>query len=236
MATSGSTDYNETTAEIIKDALLEISVIAVDDDIDAPTFALAQRKLNRMIKAWEADGVNLWREAEGSLTLVANKQSYTFGNSGDVSYRPLRFSSIRYRNSSGTDLPMGPFMSREDYFNLPGKSVTGVPTQFYYDPGLNQGTLYVWPVPSSVTTETLQYTYSRTVEDMDNNADNPDYPQEWLEALVLGLASSLQPSFFPDNVTQYAALKDRAMQAYERAYMWDRETASVNFIACGYDG
>jgi hypothetical protein len=237
MATSGSTNYSETTTSIIKDALLEIGAVSVDDVVDAPMHAHALRKLNRMIKAWQAKGFNLWRDTEGSVALVADQASYTFGGSTpDVSYRPLRISSIRYRSATGVDRPIVPIMARQDYFDLPEKSASGTPTSFYYDPGLSQGTLYIWPVPSTVTTETLKITYSRSFEDFDNNADEPDLPQEWLDAIVLGLAAEMCAPLYPGNQALLADTKVRAMTALEEASMFDRETASITFIPCGSDG
>ena len=237
MATSGSIDYNETLSSIVKDALLEINAISADDTPGAPIFAHAQRKLNRILKSWQAAGFNLWRDTEGSITLVASQASYTMGGtSPDVSYRPLRISSIRYRDANSKDRPLTPILSRQEYFDLPEKSASGVPTSFYYDPGRDQGTLYIWPVPSSVTIETLKLTYSRTFEDMDANANNPDIPQEWLHALVLTLAAEMCTPVFPDSPQLLATTKARAEAAVEEARMWDRETASIHFVPCGYNG
>lgn len=230
MATSGSTDYSETRSSIIKDALIEIGAHDVSETVDAETGAYAARKLNRMLKAWQADGINLWRLSEGNVALVASQASYTMGGTGspDVAYRPLRIHEVRYRDANGTDRPMVQ-LSRSDYFDLPEKTSTGSPTSYYYDPGRGQGTLYIWPVPASVTTESLRWTYDRSIEDMDAAANEPDVPQEWYDAVVLNLAASLAGPTFPTEPGLQQIIEARAQRALDRAMYFDRETASVSF-------
>ena len=231
MSTSGSVDYSETTATIIKDAFIEIGAVDVSEAVEAESAAWAKRKLNRILKRFQAAGANLWRATEGSVTLVVAKQSYTMGGTTpDVSFRPLTVSSVRYRDANGIDRPLTPIMARQQYFDLPKKDTVGVPTSFYYDPGRNQGQLFVWPVIGSVTTETLKVTYQRTIEDMDGNADNPDLPQEWFDAIVLGLAAEICGGLFPGNTQLLIDVRARAGEALETAQGFDRETASVYFM------
>ena len=151
----------------------------------------------------------------------------------------VKFQTHIFEAESLPHAPNPPYFSdetRQEYFDLPDKATAGQPTSFYYDPGRDQGRLYLWPVLGSVTTETLQITYQRTVEDMDVNADDPDYPQEWYEAIVLGLAASLHASQFPQDVAGRAEITARANAAYQSVYFFDRETASVTFVPCGWNG
>ena len=53
-------------------------------------------------------------------------------------------------------------------------------------------TVSVYPVPDNSTDVIhLQATYK--LQDLDGSDDNPDFPEEWLNALVYGLAYQLAP-------------------------------------------
>lgn len=231
MATSGSTDYSETKASIIKDAYIGIGAVDPTDSVEAEQFQYASRLLNRRIKAWQKMGYNLFRAAEGSLTLVSGQASYQLGGSGSPAFanRPLRITEARYRNSVGNDLPMTE-IAREDYFTLPQKTSSGTPTNWYYDPQRSEGTLYVWPVPTTSTANTLRFTYQRDFEDFDNNADEPDLPQEWYDAIVKDLSAELCPGIFPTEPGLTQLHKSLAAEALDSALSFDRETAPVRFM------
>ena len=235
MATSGSTNYSETEAGIIRDAYIGIGAIdPTDSGVEAEQYEYASRVLNRLIKSWQKRGYNLWRTEEGSVTLVAAQAAYTMGGAGspDFAARPVRISEVRYRSSSSIDLPMTE-IAREDYFQLPNKASTGTPTNWYYDPSRSQGTLYVWPVPTTTTANTLRFTYQRAFEDFDENSDEPDLPQEWYDAIVKSLGAELCPGIFPTEPGLTQLHSQRATEAVETALMFDRETAPLRFMHDG---
>jgi len=230
LATSGSTDFNDTSRLIVRDALASIGGLQPGETPEHELSEYAMRQLNRMIKAWQAKGYNLWRATEGEITLVAGQQSYTMGGSApDFASRPLRIEHMRYEDSSGTETPRIMPMSREEYFALPNKDSNGVPTQFYYDPQLTQGRLYIWQVPSTVNGEKIKFTYQRSIEDFDAATDNPDFPQEWLDALVKNLAFQLAPTVYPGQPQIAIAAKAIAEEALTMAEDFDREWGCVYF-------
>lgn len=231
MATSGSIDYAESTENIIKDALSSIGALEPGETPEHEIFVYSRRQLNRLVKAWMAKGYTLWRATAGEITLVASQQSYTMGGSGspDFSVRPLRIENMRFVQSNGTESPIMSSMSREDYLSLPEKDSAGTSTQYYYDPQLTQGVLYIWPVLASVNGEKIKFTYQRTFEDFDANADEPDFPQEWYDAIVKNLAAQLAPTLYPGQpgITQQA--KALARESLDEALSFDREYTEVCF-------
>jgi hypothetical protein len=112
-------------------------------------------------------------------------------------------------------------MSRQQYVDMPQKTSTGVPTQYYVDRQRTATTMYVWPVPSAVTTETIQYTYQRVIEDIDAQGNELDIPQELFETVGYGLADRLLDTYElkKDSVRRRAAL------LYQTALDGDRESA-----------
>lgn len=148
--------------------------------------------------------------------------------------RPLRVVSGRRFAFSGTaatgiSTMMIPF-SRIDYRNQPNKQTPGTITQYFYDPkgGANtQGIMYVWPAPTDVASA-LQFTWWRPIQDFVTAANNPDLPQEWLDALVWNLAYKMAPEY--DCPPQrYAMLKEQAAGSLDLVMGWDREPESYMF-------
>lgn len=83
MATSGSVDFTQTRDEIIKAALRKCGVLARNITPSARQINDAAEDLNRLIKAWNAQGIHIWTYQEMTLFLQAGKQSYLIGPSGD---------------------------------------------------------------------------------------------------------------------------------------------------------
>lgn len=225
MSTSGSINYSLTRNDIIQEALELIGVVAAEESPAAADVATADRSLNMMIKGWQAKGINLWRQTEGSLSATAATASFTMGTGGDYpTARPLRISSARLSVSS-IETPLVE-MSRQEYFDLPNKTSSGRPSGYYYDPQLTLGKIYLWPTVATGITATLKFTYQRTVEDFDAAGDEPDFPQEWFECLAYNLAARLAPKFGTTTSPEVAAI---AIASLEDLMGWDREPASVYF-------
>lgn len=232
MATSGSIDFTMNRDEIILDAAEEIG-IAVDGEALDPSFVgVASRVLNRMTKAWMGHGLQLWKRDEQSVTLVASTNTYTLGPTGSVasSTRPLRIIELDRKDSNNITTGLTK-MSLEEYDSLTNKSTNGTPVNYFYNPSLPDGTLKVWPTPdATVAAEfTLEITYQSPIEDFDNNIDDADFPVEWLEALVYGLARRLASKYGSLEPYELEDLKQQAQEALDLAMSWDTEDDSVYF-------
>ena len=312
MATSGSINYNSTRNELIQDALILIGVIGAEESIHEADLALANRFLNRMVKAWDAQGIHLWTYSEATLFLADGTNSYNMASassdarwadtvydttlsaaeaasqtvlsvtdstgmtaadicgivldddtihwttiatvdsatqitvdtalasaaaSGNRVYaftsrseRPLHIHSIRRRSGSGVDVHDVPLitLSREEYFDLPNKEAKSTPTQFYYDPQLTTGKLYLYPTPDDPEVR-LKLTYQRQLEDFDAAADNPDFPQEWLECLTYNLAMRLAPAFGKDQKV-IATIAPMAQASLQNILDHDQEVTSIQLV------
>lgn len=214
MATSGTTTYGLTAREVITYALRKINLVADGEDASAESAERARIELNDMLKTWQRHA-SVWRLTEGSLTPVANTASISLS-----SLRPHRIIDCRYRNTSGTDLPMNE-MTRQEYHRLPVKTTTGTPTNFYFDPQRDVGTLYIWPVLATVSTETIQTTYQRRFEDVTDLGETLDIAQDAHETVKLNLAARLADDYgrsgaHIDRVIQRAAMLYEDMMDADR--------------------
>lgn len=198
MATSGTTTYNLTRDQIITGALRKVGAVAQGETPTAEQISEAAEALNVMVKAWEADGMPLWGLTEYTITLIAGQREYNIGIGQTINIpKPLKLFQMWNSSAMGLiDTPMR-ILTRQEYNILGNKESTGIPIQGYYDPQREHGVLAVFPVPDSnaATNYTVTFVYQRPFEDITASTNNPDVPQEWLEAMIYGLAVRIAPEY-----------------------------------------
>ena len=79
MATSGSYDSNSTRNQIIDTALRKIGVLAEGETSSSQQVADAASDMERMIKAWQGQGIHIWKETEAVLFLATSQSIYSLG-------------------------------------------------------------------------------------------------------------------------------------------------------------
>lgn len=188
MAVSNSTDFNQTTYDLIVMAREKIGIHAAEEPLSSAEVVSARNHLNAMLKAWQTAGVSMTQRTEGSVALTQGDYDLVFGSGGSFTTVPFDITDVRITRNS-IDMVMTE-MSREEYYALPNKASQGRPLQWFYDRQRSGGTMYLWPAPDA-STGTLKFTYTRKIYDMDANADDLDLPQEWYEAVMYGLADRL---------------------------------------------
>lgn len=221
MALSASIDYSLDAREVISYALTKLRAIPFGATASAEKADVAQRELNLMLKEWQRYE-NLWRLQEGSVALVADTYSYS------LTPVPHRVVSARYRDTDSRDLPMS-LMTREEYYDLPIKATTGIPTQYYVDYQRISTTLLLWQALASVTSETIRYTYQAKFDDIDALEDDLNVRSEWLGCVGLNLAQRLGPDFGRVGTQGFAKIERDALVALEDLQDDDRED-KVRFV------
>lgn len=211
MAVTGT----RTVRQIIEAAAHRIDAIAINESVASDEETVAIESLDFMLKAWQNKGYNLWAATGGSLSLTT-AASYTLSP-----VRPLRILSARYKESStANELPMTR-LTRDEYDMLPNKSSTGTPTQYYYDRQREAAKLYIWPVLATATAQTIEFTYTRELEDIADATDVVDVPGEWWEAVVNNLAMRLCADW--GGMSMPEQLPVLAAQSLDDALGFDRE-------------
>lgn len=81
MTTSGSTDYSRTASQIVTRALRHLGF--GEDTPSAAQMADGMEALNVMVKAWQVEGINLWKQEDLILWLVKGTTKYSIGPTGD---------------------------------------------------------------------------------------------------------------------------------------------------------
>ncbi len=140
--------------------------------------------------------------------------------------RPLRIlSSRRSDTSDNNEIEVFQF-SRQDYFNQPNKAATGSVVNYYYSPQLTLGRFYVWPTTSSVD-DFVRFTYERTIEDFDVNANNPDFPIEWSEAIIWNLAARIAVDY-NTPIQKQQVISATANSLLDELLGFDEEPSSIS--------
>lgn len=199
-----------TARTLISDALRKIGVVAQDEPMTADQADHALRAMNRMVKAWQNRGYNIWGATEVAITLTT-AASYVFDA------RPMSVESVRLRRGT-IDTPMQE-MTRQEYYDLPQKTSTGTPTCYYFERQREAATLFIWPVLAAADGETLRVLCTRELEDQVDLNAVPDVPAEWWDALVYGLAARLADDFS----VQAPNVVARAEEELRLALAFDRE-------------
>ena len=83
MATSDSTDFNQTAIQLIKGAFRLNGVLVQGQELLAEERADGFEALNLMIKTWQTQRLHLWAKEEGIIFLQAGKTDYFLGGTGD---------------------------------------------------------------------------------------------------------------------------------------------------------
>lgn len=152
MTTSGSVDFNVTRNQIIRQALLLCGGVEEDETVSFPAQEDAALMLNAYVKLI-TKRQPLFGTVDVTIPLYDLKRSYTIGPGGNKDInRPLNVTQAR-RLVRGSTVETPIFkVSRQEYMELPTKDSQSPVNQFYYDPQLGLGVLYVWGVSNTLST------------------------------------------------------------------------------------
>lgn len=222
MTTSGSSDYSLTALGIMEEAFDLCSIGSEGEAISADMYQRAARSLNLIVKTWGTHE-HLWLRTAMSVALVASQAAYS------LSPKPMRVIEARRKvTASGIETPLTEW-AQKTYLEQPNKAVASIPTSFYYDPQRDAGDLYLWPTPSTATASamTVELTYLRPIQDFDATGDNPDLPQEWLQAMTYALAAELALKYCATNPGLIGKIEQRAAALFAQLDSFDTEPASL---------
>lgn len=228
-----TTTYSVTRDQVITAAFRKLGMVEPGGSLDPNLVSDASVILNLMIKMWAVDGLKLWTIDELVLPLVASKTSYIIGPGGDLNTnKPLKLIQAWLRNTVVTpqiDTPMQ-ILSKQEYNILGSKASTGTANSVFLDPRVTTSILYAYLTPETYTATTYQMhlVVQRMMSDLLLGTDIPDFPTEWMQALVWGLADQLaiENSVPANHRSEIAA---RALAYKEQMSSFDVEYASTFF-------
>jgi len=215
---------------IISAALRTLGVIGAGDQPTPVDYQNCAEALNIYIKQLQTKGLPLWKLDTVIVPMVVGQKIYTIGpglTCDVVTDKPLRVVMAFIRNPQGNDTVLQQ-MARQQYMQLGVKTSQGVPNQFYYDPKLDTGYLYVYNVPSG-TGYNIHLQVQMPLEDVSNPTSTPQFPSEWFNCLKFGLADNVAMEYGA-SAQMRAELAGRAAKLEEEMTDWSQEEASTSFM------
>ena len=211
MATSSSTNFELDVAEYIEEAF-ERCGLEAKTGYDLQT---ARRSMNIMLAEWANRGLNQWTIEQRTQALTASDSEYSLGT--DL----IDILSLVVRRS-GTDFTMTR-ISRDSFLNLPNKTSTGRPTQYFLDRQITPN-LKLFPTPEN-STDVIVYDALTRIQDADAQVNTMDIPFRFFPCLTAGLAYYIAMKRAPDRIQ---LLKTVYEEEFERAMAEDRDRSAFN--------
>ena len=154
-------------------------------------------------------------------TLKTAIQDYTENTETTFTSNFTDLLDVVIRDSNSTDFSITR-ISRSEYLNIPNKTSTGRPSQFFYDRQITP-TINLWPTPDS-SDFTLVYYFVNRIQDADTLQNTTDAPFRFLPCMVAGLAYYISLKRAPER-TQL--LKVVYEEEFQRAADEDEDRVSL---------
>jgi len=224
MATSGSTVFFPTIVEMIQEAH-ERAGLDLRGGYDITT---GRRSFNLLMVELSNQQLNLFSEESVSLTLTPSTTSYALAaDTIDVIEGAIRLNAGN--TSTQSDLVISR-TSMYDYIAVPNKLVTGQPTQYAIERGVDNPTIYFYPTPDGAQTYTFFYRRLRRLQNAGTSGTTTaDVNFRFLDAVIAGLAYRIackRKEAFP----LIPQLKQQYDEALLLAQDEDRDRASIMLV------
>ena len=124
----------------------------------------------------------------------------------------------------GTDFEIDR-LSRSEFLNIPTKTQTGRPNQFFLDRQITP-VLKIWPTPEN-STDTIIFDALTRMDDADTFINTMDMPFRFFPCLAAGLAYYISMKRAPNRTQMLKAVYE---EEFQRAMTEDRDRASFNVV------
>ena len=210
MTTSSSTDFELDVAEYIEEAF-ERCGLEVRTGYDLQT---AKRSLNILLADWANRGLNQWTIEQRTQSLTSGTAEYSLGTDViDILNAVVRRGTTDFTISR---------ISRDQYINIPVKSTTGRPSQYFLDRQITPN-LKLWATPEN-STDTFVYDALTRIQDADTAKNTMEVPFRFYPCLTAGLAYYLAMKKAPDRIQILKAVYE---EEFERASAEDRDRSNL---------
>lgn len=209
-------------SDLISLVLQDCGAFGIGQSPTAKQATDALARLNMMLGQWQKKRGLVYTQETKSITSTG-ATTYTVGPGGDFAFapRPSRISSGFVRMLSGStqpvDYPLAQLHSVEDYNKLALKSLSTLPTHFYYDNAYPLARVYFWPVPNAAIYSLHLSAIGSVLSEVPSLATELDLPGEYYAAVYYNLIVRHYPVFRipPDPVI--VALAKESLEVIRKA-------------------
>ncbi|MES2367704.1 MAG: hypothetical protein V4563_17640 [Pseudomonadota bacterium] len=190
--------------------ITEYSTVAGLNYVNVLTGSYIGIELDSGVMQW-TNVINVVSDTEIDITLplvsdsASGNQVFSYIEQID---KPLRLFNVTYVNQPGnSEIPVDNW-SRQEYMQQPVKNSQGTVNQWYYNPYIDHGQLYVWQTAVNVS-NLLYIDVRRPLAVYESIEEYLDYPTEYFLPLKWSLAAELGP--------QYGVKAERQMVLEQKA-------------------
>lgn len=183
-----------TARDLIHGAMRLIGVIRKGETPDGDEANDALEALNAMIASWSNESLISYARVRDTHTLTPSVGSYTIGTGATINTaRPVQIISA-YVSSGGVDYPVT-LINDETYDqNISFKTVlSSIPQYLNYSNEYPNGTIRLWPVPSSAFV--LHLLSEKPIAQFATLDTDVELPTGWERALRYSLALEISPEY-----------------------------------------
>ena len=192
----------------------EINALAAGETASADEQIDVLGKLNRLLDRWNTQRLYAYNVSFVNYTLTPNLQPHTIGPTGtfNVAVRPVEILAAALILNNITPNVTMPLTLRDDVW-WAGQRVkplkTSVPTDLYYSPDFPNGSLFLWPIPTTAWGLELE---TRVILSSVVISDTLNLPQGYEDAITLSLAEDICSMFSksPNPLLISGAMRARA--------------------------
>jgi len=221
-----------TVRDLVTEAAQELGIVAAGETLAAADAELFVQRLIWLFDSWNAERAGVYADRLTTHTLTPSLQPHTIGPSGTftVSQRPVSIDGANLVLTNVTPNVYVPIAIRDiEWFReLPAPTLeASIPTDLYYEAGWPNGSLYLWPVPTTAYGLELQ---TRIVLSALTLADTFTMPPGYREAVTLTLAEKCARPFGRPVADD---LRIEAMRARGRVFANNDETPRLCTVDAG---
>jgi hypothetical protein len=210
-----------TARDMVTQAVREIGVLASGENPTSEELTDGILRLNSMLKAYAAKGLNLWRDTDGAVDFAPGVSVMPLPGAISVGTAKVML--------TGGDERLLALWSRDDMVALPNVTTRGVPVAYAILTATGGLSMQLYPVPDEATT--IRYSYGRITDAVMQPSDPVDVPQMFQEAVWTMLAVRLAPMFGKarTDAATVQVVAQRAAEMERDMLDWDRPDAYFMF-------
>lgn len=176
--------------------------------------------MNMLLDQYAAQRLQIYSVTRTETAITSNVGTYTVGSGADINIaRPVYIEHVNYQDTSltpETEYQLD-YLTDDAYARLPQKDLTStVPSNWYYNPTFPDGTLILWPTPTSSTLESVVYA-ATAVAEFAALTDSLSLPPGYRRMLIKNLALDLAPGYGREISQALAIDAAESLQAVKAA-------------------
>lgn len=168
--------------------------------------------INNMLATWSIEGSLVYTQSSETFSLTSGQATYTIGSGQDFDTTRILDIVSAFTSQGETDYPLQSY-NQTQYNYIENKNIGGIPEVYYFDGGYSVSNISLFPVPSGVTTITLN-----TKKQLDGFVDLDTVyalPPEYEAAIIYNAAIWIAPEYEKEPTRGVINIANRTKKAIE---------------------